>query len=83
VPLTTFVPALDRLASACSRLAVPGKSFGAEAALLVGVHDHRADAVAWDLARATLPYVAFDPTWATGPAALRRVGGSTGGPPSS
>ena len=45
VPLEIFFGALDRLASSCDRLVVVGSSFGAEAALLTGVHDHRVDAV--------------------------------------
>lgn len=45
VPLELFVEALDRLAVTCDRLAILGTSFGAEAALLVAVHDPRVDAV--------------------------------------
>lgn len=45
VPLERFSAALDRLAGGHDRLAVIGTSFGAEAALLVGVHDRRVDTV--------------------------------------
>ena len=45
VPLERFFAALDRLAADHDRLAVVGTSFGAEAALVVGVHDSRVDAV--------------------------------------
>jgi dienelactone hydrolase len=45
VPLELFSAGLDRLAARCDRLAVLGLSFGAEAALLTGVHDSRVDAV--------------------------------------
>jgi dienelactone hydrolase len=42
VPLETFTPATDRLVQeGCDRIAYVGTSKGAEAALLVAVHDHR------------------------------------------
>jgi len=44
VPLEIFFAALDRLAESCSRLAVVGLSFGAEAALLTSAHDDRVTA---------------------------------------
>jgi dienelactone hydrolase len=46
VPLETFGPALDQLAAESDRLAVVGVSKGAEAALLLAVHDPRIDLVA-------------------------------------
>lgn len=46
VPLETFSAALDLLEPHCDRLAVIGTSKGAEAALLLGVHDPRVDVVA-------------------------------------
>jgi uncharacterized protein len=46
VPLETFAPALDRLASISEHLAVMGGSRGAEAALLLAVRDARIHAVA-------------------------------------
>lgn len=45
VPLETFMTALDRLNKESDRLAVVGVSYGAEAALLLGVHDARVEAV--------------------------------------
>ena len=45
VPLETFVPALDRLASLSDHLAVLGVSKGAEAALLLACRDARIQAV--------------------------------------
>ncbi|MFN2533647.1 MAG: acyl-CoA thioester hydrolase/BAAT C-terminal domain-containing protein [Pseudonocardiaceae bacterium] len=46
VPLETFAPALDRLASISDHLCVIGTSKGAEAALLLASRDHRIRAVA-------------------------------------
>jgi uncharacterized protein len=46
VPLETFTPALDRLASLAGQLAVVGISKGAEAALLLAARDPRIRAVA-------------------------------------
>jgi acetyl esterase/lipase len=46
VPLETFAPALNRLASLSEHLAVVGTSRGAEAALLLSVRDARIRAVA-------------------------------------
>lgn len=45
VPLELFSSAIDVLAEECSRLAVVGLSFGAEAALLIASRDDRIDAV--------------------------------------
>ena len=45
VPLETFGDAVDRLAPDSDRLAMIGSSFGAEAALLTAVRDHRLDVV--------------------------------------
>jgi dienelactone hydrolase len=46
VPLESFTPATDRLVEAgCSRIAYVGTSKGAEAALLLAVHDPRIDIV--------------------------------------
>ncbi|MFY0408097.1 acyl-CoA thioester hydrolase/BAAT C-terminal domain-containing protein [Solicola sp. PLA-1-18] len=45
VPLESFGPALDALAAQVDHVAVLGTSKGAEAALLLGVHDARVDAV--------------------------------------
>ena len=44
VPLESLLPHLDRLASVAPRVGVLGTSFGAEAALLLGVRDPR---IAW------------------------------------
>lgn len=46
VPLETFLSRVDDLARDCDRVVVLGTSFGAEAALLVGAHSPRVDAVA-------------------------------------
>jgi len=45
VPLETFTDAIDLLAPECDRIAVLALSYGAEAALLTAVRDHRIDAV--------------------------------------
>jgi dienelactone hydrolase len=46
VPLESFLPHLDRLADLAPRIGVLGTSFGAEAALLLGVRDPRIALVA-------------------------------------
>ena len=46
VPLESLVPHLDRLSDAAPRVGVLGTSFGAEAALLLGVHEPRVALVA-------------------------------------
>lgn len=46
VPLETFLDRVDDLARDCDRVVVVGTSFGAEAALLTGVHSSRVAAVA-------------------------------------
>ena len=46
VPLETVLPHLDRLASVAPRIGVLGTSFGAEAALLLGLRDPRVALVA-------------------------------------
>ncbi len=46
VPLESLLPHLDRLASVAPRIGVLGTSFGAEAALLLGVRDPRVALVA-------------------------------------
>ena len=46
VPLETFLPHLDRLASVVPRVGVMGTSFGAEAALLLAIRDPRISLIA-------------------------------------
>ena len=61
IPLETFGDAIDRLARDSERLAVVGSSFGAEAALLTAVHDHRVD-VAVGLAPSPVVWAGIDST---------------------
>jgi hypothetical protein len=72
VPLESFMPATDKLVEAgCTRIAYVGTSKGAEAALLLAVHDPRIDTV-----------IAFSPSsvvWANSSAFLFvRLGPSAG-----
>lgn len=46
IPLELFLDRLDALGAECDRVVVAGTSFGAEAALLLGAHHARVDAVA-------------------------------------
>jgi hypothetical protein len=46
IALETFIDRIDALATENDRVVIVGTSFGAEAALLVGAHDARVDAVA-------------------------------------